>query len=384
MRRRLLLIFSMGAALCAPPARAREFEHFLTPGEMLEVIDHSKTAYKFEMLRALKTMGPEQFAEAYWPSSGNELEFPWIADDGNGGRVLKPYPFEGGSLDILNQAEAAYGEKNYERAAELYRKAIVASPRCYFAYIGLGDCAMFLKDLKRALEYYQKAIDLNPYDFRGFSFKAHVLAMLNRFAEAKEALIESLTLRPRRESVLSVARRYAIQMGVWVDDAQFLPQSLARAEGGAVAIYTNPGDLPWFAYAVCKGLWLGEPAHRKEMTGDTQHSMSTQEELECLMALVIGYEQGRENGKAPQNAVVERIEAILKDKMLDGFVSYQITARLSPDVVLLFTPEERRKLRSYVARYVLVPVGESGSGKGRAGNAACTIVPPWQALRPMS
>jgi hypothetical protein len=69
-----------------------------------------------------------------------------------------------------------------------------------------------------------------------------------------------------------------------------------------------------------------------------------------LAALVIGYEQGREDGKVPQNATIERIKTILDDGML--------SARISPDVVLLLPASERSKLKDFVAKYVFVSTNE--------------------------
>ncbi len=64
-------------------------------------------------------MGPEQFADIYWPTSKNELEFPWISDDGKGNLTLTPYPFDAGAMDVVRKAEAAYKDKKYDRAAGL-------------------------------------------------------------------------------------------------------------------------------------------------------------------------------------------------------------------------------------------------------------------------
>jgi tetratricopeptide (TPR) repeat protein len=306
---------------------------------MLKVMDDSKTTYKFDMLKNLKDMGPEQFAEVYWPSSKKELEYPWISDDGKGNLTLRSYPFEGACLDVLKEAESAYGDKKYDRAADLYKKA---------------------------LDFYQEAIDLNPFDFRGFFFKAHALVKLKRNGEAKESFIQSLTLKPRRKSLISALKVSADRLGISVEDEPFLPKSLARLEKDVVSIYSDPQDMPWFAHAVCKAFWLGEPEHRKQLTGKEDHQWSTSEELECLGAMLVGYLQARDDGKIQKDPALERIKAILDDGMMNQFIYYEIYARISPDVILLLPAGERDKLKSYVTKYVLVPPGGSGSGKSDA------------------
>jgi tetratricopeptide (TPR) repeat protein len=366
MNRRILIGLAVILTLVSTPLHARDKGRFLTPQEMLKAMEKSKTSYKMDTLESLKGMGPEEFADVYWPRSDKELEYPWIDDDGKGGLTLTSYKFEKACMDTLKDAEAAYGGKDYERAAGLYKKAIEASPKCYFAYIGLGDCAFFTQDYGKAIESYQKAIDLNPYDFRGFFFKAHALVKLKRFAEARESYIESLALKPYRKSLIKSIAASADDLGATLADQPFLPKSLARLEGDTVAIYSNPEDTPWFWYAICKGFWLGEPDHRKNLLGKDERVWSNTEERECLALLVVGYEQAREDDKAPKDPDLERIRSIFDDKMLDGFIFYEMNSRLSGDTMLLLPANARKEVKDYIARYVLAPRAVSGGGQADA------------------
>ncbi len=366
MKKTILFTLVLAVALQSPPLRAKDSSRFLTPGEMVKMMEKSKTTYKIDTLKSLKDMGPEQFAEAYWPASTKQLEYPFIEDDGKGSLSLVSYPFDPAAMDIVKEAETAYSEKKYDRAQELYQKAISVSPKCYFAYIGLGDCQFFSGELEKAVESYQKAINLNPYDFRGFFFKAHALAKLKRFEEARGAFVKSLALQPHRESIIKTLRTFADQMGVVVDDSRFLPQSLARLEGKDVAIYSDPENSPFFYHAICKGIWLGEPNHRKQVTGKEDHNLTTSEESECLASLVVGYMQARDDGKIPQDPAMDRIKAILDDGLLNQFIYYDIMVRFSPMAILLLPPSEREGLESYVAKYVLVRKQPSDGGKAAA------------------
>jgi len=363
MKKILPLVLALAVTLPSLPVRAKESNHFLTPSDMVKMMTKSKTTYKMDTLKSLKDMGPEQFAEAYWPTSTKQLEYPFIEDDGKGHLSLVSYPFDSAAMDIVKAAEDAYGEKKYDQARELYEKAIAASPKCYFAHIGLGDCLFFTGDLEKAVASYQKAIDLNPYDFRGFFFKAHALAKLNRFEEARGAFVKSLALQPHRESIIKIARTFAAQMGVVVDDSRFLPQALARLEGKDVAIYSDPDNLSSFYHAMCKGLWLGEPEHRKQVTGKEEHNLTTSEESECLASLVIGYLQARDDGKIPPAPALDRIKSILDDGLLNELIYYDIVVRFSPMAILLLPASERQALESYVAKYVLAPKQPADSGK---------------------
>ena len=84
MKKMLLLVLTLVIALPSPPTGAKESNHFLTPGEMFKAMDKSKTSYKMDVLKSLKDMGPEQFAEVYWPSSEKGLEYPGSRMTGRG------------------------------------------------------------------------------------------------------------------------------------------------------------------------------------------------------------------------------------------------------------------------------------------------------------
>jgi tetratricopeptide (TPR) repeat protein len=340
------------------PAQAGETSKYLEPFEILKLMDSSKTHYRIEEISALKDLAPDKFADVYWPASSNEVEFPWLEFDDQGGFKLVSFAFDDKAKKILDKAETAYGEKAFDKAAKLYAQAIEASPRCYFAYVGLGDCRFEAKDFEEAARLYQKAIDVDPYDFRGYFFKAHALVKLKRYDEARPLLVQSLALKPHRKSVITTATTFAGSLGVSVVDEPFLPQTLARKEGDEIAVYISK-HAGWAAHAMCKAVWLGEPAHRKELIGEEDKKWSLDEEKECLVSLLTGYLNQLEDDPGARDPALEKIKTIVEDGMVNQFVYYEIFSRLSGDAILLLPKEEREKMNAYVAKYVLVPKGGS-------------------------
>ncbi len=352
------------------PARAKEKKKFLTPGEMVKIMEKSKTQYKMDDIKSLKEIVPEKFADQYWPRNGKELEYPWISDDGKGNLSLQSYALDKECQAALDKTEPLFKDKKYEEAVASYQAAVDASPKCYFAFIGLGDCDFFTGEYARSLMAYQKAIDLDPYDFRGPFFKGHALLRMDRARDAKDDLIEALALKPRRESILKVLKAYAEALGVTVVDEPFVPRSLARLEGDTIAIYANPEDPPWLYHAICKGIWLGEPKHRKDLVDDEEHVWSTTEEKECLAALLAGYQQQRDDQKVAADPQMDRLERILEDGFLDEYAIYELGSRLSPDFALLLPAAEKARLKEFIGKYVVVPRGPSGGGKEDAKGGA--------------
>jgi hypothetical protein len=112
------------------------------------------------------------------------------------------------------------------------------------------------------------------------------------------------------------------------------------------------------AFANCKALWLGEPSHRQEMTGTTEHPFSSLEETECLASAAMVHEGQKEQGAdGPADSSLDRLMGVIDDGMVTELVLFEMAARVHPQYTLTLDDEDRGRLRAYVIRHVLLPVG---------------------------
>ncbi len=70
--------------------------------------------------------------------------------------------------DLLNKAETAYKQGNYNQAILNYIAVLGQDPRNKQAIIGLGDCSLITGDTAEAINYYSQAINLYPDDLEAY------------------------------------------------------------------------------------------------------------------------------------------------------------------------------------------------------------------------
>jgi tetratricopeptide (TPR) repeat protein len=105
----------------------------------------------------------------------------------------------------ISQAEALFAEASAldaeedgasERAADLYRRALVIDPLLVAALINLGNLHYARGHLPEALALYEQATGLAPDFFEAHYNRANVLHDVGRYEDACEAYREALTIEP--------------------------------------------------------------------------------------------------------------------------------------------------------------------------------------------
>jgi hypothetical protein len=111
-------------------------------------------------------------------------------------------------------------------------------------------------------------------------------------------------------------------------------------------------DRPhWVAWAACKGLWMGEAQHRRQLTGAADHRFTALEETECLGALLQAYLRERASGDAEEEPELERLGQIAAAGDLQELILYELATRRSPHAVLLEEPARQARVEAFVRRF---------------------------------
>ncbi|MGC4115381.1 MAG: tetratricopeptide repeat protein [Myxococcales bacterium] len=269
----------------------------------------------------------------------------------NGKVSVSDWPAKPAIVEPMEEAERLFKEKDFDGAAKKYREVIAADPDYYIAYASLGDCLLFgPRDPKAALVQYEKALKLNPDDYRLHFFRGNTLVALGKNHEAVEEFLTSLVLKPRNPILLNKLRDQGEPLGIAVESELLSPKGLARRQGDGVSIWADPA---WLGWASCKGFWLGEASHRKEMTGSEKLGWSTTEELECLAALLTGEQVAREHDGGPPDPAIQTLQQVVEDGLASAFVVYELGSRLDPQITLKIDRSFHPTLRRYIRKYVL-------------------------------
>jgi len=341
----------------AVPDRSPPLENiqFLSPPQILDRLEKSKVQYDIQDRSTFTAVYPKGYPKALWPQKTEPLDTPHVVEV-NGRRSLQPYPFDPKSEAPLQEAEALFEKGDYAEALKKYVRLTADFPTHYLAWAYQGDCLLNLGDAEGALKMYDRAIALNPDDYRLPFFRSSALMHLGRIEEARKDIALSLVLHPRNNLLRDLLDERPPENSEFLGDV-IEPQAFVRAESPErVIIYWDKKNPAWLAWANCKALWLGEPSHRKEMTGTEAHEWSNLEEDECLLNLSFAYRTLKQAGKAERDPKLERLNAIVEDRRLNELVMFELAPRVYPQVLLTLGPELRKRMVDFVLKHVLVEV----------------------------
>jgi tetratricopeptide (TPR) repeat protein len=242
-------------------------------------------------------------------------------------------------------AEKLFKAKDYEAARKKYEEAKRLSPSSSFLDLYIGDSLFFSARLIEALAAYDRAIQASPLHYHGHLFRAHTLIKLKRFHEAREALVDTLALRPRNPFAMKMAHAEASRLDIQPYEEPFTPRaSVRRTDPGHVLVETI-ATPHWIAFAMCEAYWIGEERPKR-------NGWTSEESRECLANLVAEYQA--EAIQAQTESQLGRLSDIaLRAHMLDVFIIYEVGSRIMPDLPLILDDAIRARLRNYVEQYVL-------------------------------
>ncbi|HEY3451190.1 MAG TPA: tetratricopeptide repeat protein [Myxococcales bacterium] len=349
------LVAPVDGAIVTPPKHK-----YLTLPEILQRMEASPVHYVLHTLDKLEDVPQDSLKDQIWPQIVEPVDLPKVGRGASGRFDVSAWPAKPEALEANEAAEELFKNKDLEGAAKKYREAIAADPDFYIAYANLGDCLLFgARDPKAALVQYEKALKLNPDDYRLHFYRGNTLLALGRKGEAVEEFVTSLVLKPRNPILISKLRSEGSKLGIRVQGELLDPWGFARREGEAVAAYSDPKKPGWLGWASCKAFWIGEPSHRKEMTGSTDEGWSTTEDLECMVALISAHLVTVEKDLGKADPAVQQLESVLKDGLASAFVVYELGSRLDPQITLKIERSFHPTLRKYIRKYVL---GLGGGG----------------------
>jgi tetratricopeptide (TPR) repeat protein len=241
--------------------------------------------------------------------------------------------------------------------------------------LNAGDARLFGGEPMAALDLYRRAQLADPFDHRGYFYAANTLLMLGRREEAILDYAEALARRPRHALLRAgiEARGKYLGRRLRGDVLQF--EGFVRQGSEAIEIFAQPTGA-WIAWTTCKAFWLGDASHRRQMLGSEVPVFSNVEELECLRAMLQGYEQDRATDADPS---LEELRNIARGGELDVLVLLELATRVDPHAALRIPARARPRLVRYVLRHVLVE-GEGPRiyppGQGPGGPLEARLTPP--------
>ena len=157
------------------------------------------------------------------------------------------------ALKYFNDAEKEFEDKNFNKAANLYRQAIEQQPDFYKARMYLGDCYYFMNIYNEAVTAFKASRDKFPFLLEPRKYLTDCYWKLTAYDKATEEAINSMTVYPdyiMMAKMENMAYMDHHNVSIKWTARGVLPNRLKRKEG--FNDYSEAGDDvttgPWTSY----------------------------------------------------------------------------------------------------------------------------------------
>lgn len=260
---------------------------------------------------------------------------------------IKRYPL---SLDNKYQKVVSQGDKSFksgdlDKAEKNYLKATELRSNDARYYTKIGKIKFQQHQYTEAKSWAIKALKVNFVHYPAHLLLAKVYTIAHKEEEAIEAIsLAHIYNRNNRELTGLLTTIYK-QFGYHFEPTlEYDPQYKLTKTGTDITLtYANEA---WLNYGLCKAIWEYEPYYREKMEV-LKIAPKWLEEKECLLNLVIGYEQmkPRDKSKFLFGATLKRA---VDYKMLDQFILYEIFLVQEPQLAFSLTQDEIDLLLKYL------------------------------------
>ena len=263
--------------------------------------------------------------------------------------------------DAMREGEAAFANRDYQKAIQGYQHALAVDPRLYEAAVFTADAYFQLGRHEAAGEWYAKAIAIDPNRETAYRYWGDVLMKQDKMAEARDKLIEAYIRDPyNRLTQASLVAWGRANKSTLAHPEVEIPTSVSHGDGGNTTINLDanlfkkekdPGAAAWIYYGLVRAGWTKKFA--TEYPQEPRYRHSLKEEVAALRAVVEALNNNKEVNRNKLDASLKNLLSLENDGLLEAFV---LLAMPDDGIVRDFVTYRNtniEKLRRYVVSYVL-------------------------------
>lgn len=263
--------------------------------------------------------------------------------------------------DAVRKGEAAFANKDFPKAIEMYQLALLFDPKLYEAALFTGDVYFVSAEQKKAAEWFGRAVAINPDRETAYRYWGDSLMKQGRPTEAGDKFIEAYLADPysrlTRAAFLDWGKRLNINLNHPEVD---IPTDVASNEEGEVTINLGAldsknksgGGDAWLIYSLVRAGWQ-KTEFAKQFPNEKKYRHSLKEETAALRSALKSYDGHK---KKDQKAVDPSLQVLAKLEG-EGFLESFVLLALPDEGIVRDYADYRRThldtLRRYVKQYVL-------------------------------
>ncbi|HZH35576.1 MAG TPA: hypothetical protein VEX64_12095 [Pyrinomonadaceae bacterium] len=291
--------------------------------------------------------------------------------------TIKPDGGERGKSDnpeankAMEVAFAAFAERNYLKAAELYEKAARLDPVLYEAALYTGNSFYGAKEHDKAGIWFAKAIALDPNRETAYRYWGDSLMVSGKENEAKDKFFDAIVAEPYSQlawrGLIQFARANNLKLAHPKID---IPTNISSNEKGdrttitldeSLLKETGDGSGAWMAYGLIRAVWRNGD-FLKKFPNEKVYRHSLAEEAAALRGVLVAVKNQRKDIKQ-LNPALKQLQELNDAGLLEAYILLaQSDAGIRQDYDA-YRQNNRDKLKRYLVEFLIIENGSSNEKK---------------------
>jgi tetratricopeptide (TPR) repeat protein len=299
------------------------------------------------------------------------------ADDALVRSMLESVPPDGGddpklstkkeAEDAMREGEAAFAQKDFRKALEMYQTALLFDPNLYEAALFTGDVYYATNEHKKAGEWFERASKINPDRESAYRYWGDSLMQQSLVTEAGDKFVEAYLAEPYSRLSRAAFLNWGQKANLNLDHPHVeIPTDVTPKQEGGATITLDPNSLKkddktgagaaWMTYGLIRASWA-MTEFAKQYPNEKKYRHTLKEEAAALRAAVKSY-QG-EKAKNPKGAdqSLDILAKLEKEGFLESFILLALPDEGIAQDYLDYRHANLETLRRYVKQYVLTGGG---------------------------
>ncbi len=270
--------------------------------------------------------------------------------------------------EFMYKGEGFFADGEYDKAFDMYQKALKKDPTIYEAALYSGDVFLQKGEFEKAETWYQKAIVINPNRETAYRYSATPLMKQKKYEQARDRYIEAYITEPYNSRAQGGLKQWAEVTGAEVGHPIIdIPANVSTSKSGDVNLTlgtidkSDDGSFAWMTYGLTRALWQSNKdglsdSFKKAYPAESKYRHSLAEEFDSLKLTVSTLKQRMNAKDNPVKKLNPQLATLVKLHD-EGLLESYILLALKDEEIVKDYPEylkqNRDKLRKYVVKYVV-------------------------------
>ncbi|MFN2408081.1 MAG: tetratricopeptide repeat protein [Pyrinomonadaceae bacterium] len=270
--------------------------------------------------------------------------------------------------EAMREGEAAFAKKDFPKAIEMYRRALVLDPQLYEAALFTGDCYYATADQRKAGEWFARAAAINPDRETAYRYWGDALMKQGRITEAGDKFVEAYLAEPYSRMSRSAFLNWGERVNIMLNHPRVeIPTNVTSQKEGEVTINLDPNALKkddksgagaaWITYGLIRGTWRSTE-FAKQYPNEKQYRHSLKEEAAALRTALRVFSEDKTKKAQNADPSLTLLAKLDKEGLLESFILLALPdAGIAQDYAA-YRRTNLEDLRRYVKQYVLTGGGQ--------------------------